>query len=91
MKVPTIEERAWTSRAKCLGHDTEFFYPEDDTSVDRKRIRDFCRTCPVIVECAVEAVERREPWGYWGGLSRKERRKIHSAEDVWDAICRILF
>ena len=26
-----------------------------------------CHTCPVRAECLAGALERREPWGVWGG------------------------
>ena len=41
-----------------------------------------CLTCPLIVPCLEGALERREPWGVWGGqlflngkvLAQKRRR-----------------
>ena len=29
--------------------------------------KSLCQDCPVRVECLAGALERREPWGVWGG------------------------
>jgi len=41
-----------------------FFSDELHEIAEAKRI---CATCPVMAECLEGAVERREPWGVWGG------------------------
>lgn len=35
-----------------------------------------CSACPVRLACAVGALERREPYGIWGGLDREDRKRI---------------
>lgn len=35
-----------------------------------------CRACPVRLECATGALERRERWGIWGGLDYHDRKRI---------------
>lgn len=44
---------------------TELFFSEqlDDIA----RAKGICSTCPVIAPCLQGALERREPWGVWGG------------------------
>jgi len=44
---------------------TAVFFSED--LYDIARAKHVCRTCPVQVECLAGALERREPWGVWGG------------------------
>jgi WhiB family redox-sensing transcriptional regulator len=45
--------------------DPELFFAESPSDVeDAKAI---CRGCPVRMTCFAGAVERREPWGVWGG------------------------
>jgi len=34
---------------------------------DISRAKAICALCPVIEPCLAGAVERREPWGVWGG------------------------
>ena len=56
------------SRARCRdGAATllEMFFSEqlDDIA----RAKGICQLCPVIETCFQGALERREPWGVWGG------------------------
>lgn len=41
-----------------------FFSEELPDIAAAKRI---CATCPVMADCLEAAMERREPWGVWGG------------------------
>lgn len=34
-----------------------------------------CAACPVRLECATGALERRERWGIWGGLDYRDRKE----------------
>ena len=38
-----------------------------------QRAKEMCRRCPVIEQCRSHALEVREPYGVWGGLSESER------------------
>jgi len=40
--------------------------------------RRLCYQCPVADLCLVEALERREPDGVWGGLTTDERQRLVS-------------
>ncbi|HUF32924.1 MAG TPA: WhiB family transcriptional regulator [Acidimicrobiales bacterium] len=59
---------------------TELFFSED--LLDIARAKHICSGCPVQGRCLNEAIERREPWGVWGGellvngriLPQKRRR-----------------
>jgi WhiB family redox-sensing transcriptional regulator len=44
---------------------TELFF--SDQIPDILRAKEICSTCALIVPCLDGAVERREPWGVWGG------------------------
>jgi hypothetical protein len=35
-----------------------------------------CSTCPFRLDCATGALERRERWGIWGGLTYEDRKRI---------------
>ena len=41
-----------------------FFSDEIPDIIEAKRI---CSTCPLAAPCLEGALERREPWGVWGG------------------------
>ena len=56
-----------------------------------------CLGCPVRAECLAGALDRREPWGVWGGelflqgvvIPRKRPRgRPRKNEPAWPAACR---
>ena len=49
----------------CRSYDPEVFFAE--TPADVEYAKSLCTTCPVKAACLQGAVERREPWGVWGG------------------------
>lgn len=49
----------------CRSNDPELFFAESPADVELAKA--LCRTCPVRSECLAGALERREPWGVWGG------------------------
>ena len=64
----TTRERDWQDLARCndgTGSMTELFFSEqlDDIAAAKA----FCLDCPVREPCLEGALERREPWGVWGG------------------------
>lgn len=53
------------SRLPCLTQDPELFFAETPTDVELAK--SLCGDCPVRAACLAGALERREPWGVWGG------------------------
>jgi WhiB family redox-sensing transcriptional regulator len=49
----------------CRLVDPEVFFAE--SPVDVENAKAMCRGCPVRAVCLAGALERREPWGVWGG------------------------
>jgi WhiB family redox-sensing transcriptional regulator len=49
----------------CRINDPELFFAESPADVELAKA--LCQTCPVRAECLAGALERREPWGVWGG------------------------
>jgi WhiB family redox-sensing transcriptional regulator len=45
--------------------DPELFFAESPSDVEDAKA--LCRDCPARIACFAGAVERREPWGVWGG------------------------
>jgi WhiB family redox-sensing transcriptional regulator len=60
----TVEVEAG-ERLPCRREDPELFFAESPQDVEVAKA--LCTTCPVQVECLAGALERREPWGVWGG------------------------
>lgn len=64
----------WRDLAECRGVDPDLFFPTRGESIATARAT--CAACPVRTECLEYAIEHREKFGIWGGLSERERRRI---------------
>ena len=49
----------------CREYDAELWFAESPADVEFAK--SLCGTCPALQECLAGALERREPWGVWGG------------------------
>ncbi len=49
----------------CRIYDPELFFAE--TPEDVEHAKALCQQCPIRHSCLAGAMERREPWGVWGG------------------------
>ena len=49
----------------CRSYDAELFFAESPTDVELAK--SLCASCPVRATCLAGALDRREPWGVWGG------------------------
>ena len=49
----------------CWSTDPELFFAESPAEVEQAKA--LCVGCPLQAECLAGALERREPWGVWGG------------------------
>jgi len=49
----------------CRVNDPELFFAESPSDVEYAKA--LCTDCPVLAMCLASALERREPWGVWGG------------------------
>lgn len=64
---PKTNNQTWRGLAACAqnGVGYEVFFSEELTEIAAaKRI---CATCDVMAECLESAIQRREPYGVWGG------------------------
>lgn len=71
----------WQLRGACRGMDsTRFFYLDGERGQRREQreiqAKAICLRCPVISECRTHALQVREPYGIWGGLTEDERTRI---------------
>jgi WhiB family redox-sensing transcriptional regulator len=72
----------------CRASDPELFFAERPEDVERAKA--LCIDCPVRRVCIAGALERREPWGVWGGelfiqgvvVARKRPRGRPRKEEV---------
>lgn len=54
-----------TGSAPCLTEEPEIWFADTPDGVEFAKA--LCATCPVRQRCLEGALERREPWGVWGG------------------------
>jgi len=69
MELPLLN-----GNALCAETDPDEFFPAKGEST--RAAKRTCGRCEVRVECLAWAVERAEPYGIWGGLSERERRRL---------------
>jgi WhiB family redox-sensing transcriptional regulator len=91
---PTTTDKDWWALARCndlAGTMSGLFFSEE--LQDISMAKQICARCPVMAQCLEGAIDRREPWGVWGGqlmlngkvLQSKRRRgrppKVARLED----------
>ncbi|MGI5135652.1 MULTISPECIES: WhiB family transcriptional regulator [unclassified Streptomyces] len=75
---PFIAYWDWQRDALCRGMDASvFFSPTGERGRERlareAKAREICARCPVREICARIALDAHEEYGFWGGLSERER------------------
>lgn len=92
----TVEQIPWRSKAwrkysKCVGNETEIFYPPRNRNLYKPiadQAKSVCKghdgvgECRVRLQCLTWAISTDEPHGIWGGLSHRERNALLRK---WDA------
>ncbi|MFN2524911.1 MAG: WhiB family transcriptional regulator [Actinomycetota bacterium] len=75
-----LTEAEWRQRAACLEYPAVIFFGLDDceTPAERRaredRAKAICSGCNVRQECLEYALDTKEPYGIWGGLTEIERK-----------------
>lgn len=69
-----LDHESWSEEAACQGLDIDIFFSSDDG--EQKQALELCRACPVQRECLRYAIDQREMYGIWGGMTESERRGI---------------
>lgn len=71
----------WRDRAECAGAPDGIFFPASSARVDKtpdyfwRNARSICAVCPVIADCAEDALKHEE-WGFRGGLTPAEQASL---------------
>lgn len=66
---------SWMTLAACDGMDTEKFFPEFDFMLEPAIVA-ACLRCKVRDDCLAWALETDQEYGYWGGMTEEQRRKL---------------
>jgi WhiB family redox-sensing transcriptional regulator len=82
-RVPGLRpgDWGWQQYAACRGMGAAtFFHPHDERDPARSErvaaAKAICERCPALNECRAYALQFREPYGIWGGLSETERASL---------------
>lgn len=69
-------DQPWRHDALCAQTDPELFFPElGERNPAAKAI---CGRCTARTACLGFAMDNREPYGIWGGLSADERKRLRA-------------
>lgn len=74
--------RDWRDNAACRDKATSEYNPwdsDDDALTPDPIAEAICGTCPVRRKCLITAITTPEPYGTWGGMTVKQRKKITRA------------
>lgn len=77
-----LRECTWVRRAACVGKPPALFSSEELSTPGQPRngtisaAKAVCSVCPVTRECLSYAVDNREDYGIWGGLTGAEREQL---------------
>lgn len=65
---------AWLKAAACTGAHDAMFPGSSATEIEDAKA--LCRRCPVLQECLKWALDTRQEYGVWGGMSEEERFRL---------------
>lgn len=51
-----------------------------DTDPYYEEARAICQSCPIMEKCKQYALDNKERWGMWGGMTPIERRRVERTE-----------
>ena len=80
----SIMHEIWQVKAACRGPESTTFFPpsfperRDERELREARAKQICAACGVQRECLDYALNVREMYGIWGGLTESERRPLLS-------------
>jgi len=81
---PVADLWQWQLDGSCRSESPEvFFHPKGERDPARRNrdnaAKAVCMDCPVLLRCREHALQVREPYGVWGGMTEHERDAIDVA------------
>jgi WhiB family redox-sensing transcriptional regulator len=64
---------AWVSQALCRTADPDELFVR---GAAQRKAAVICRHCPVMQECAADALDNKVEFGVWGGMTERQRRAM---------------
>lgn len=82
--VVDVAELRWMDSAACAEVGDDFWFPEQGESLSpqTRLAKSICHGCPVRLECLDYALEHKERYGIFGGLSERERRNLNRSRSA---------
>jgi WhiB family transcriptional regulator, redox-sensing transcriptional regulator len=77
------EDRTWVSKALCRSADPDELFVR---GAAQRKAAAICRHCPVMQQCAADALDNHVEYGVWGGMTERQRRSLlkeHPEVDSW--------
>ena len=75
--ISAAESRlAWVSQARCRTADPDELFVR---GAAQRKAAVICRHCPVITQCAADALDHQIEFGVWGGMTERQRRALVKA------------
>lgn len=68
-----VLDQDWTAYGLCGREQPDALFV---SGAAQRQARLLCGKCPVRVECLVDALDHRVPFGVWGGMTERERRAL---------------
>ena len=72
-RAVAADDRAWVSKALCRETDPDEMFVR---GAAQRKAAVICRHCPVVQECAAEALDNKVEFGIWGGMTERQRRAL---------------
>ncbi|HYQ35365.1 MAG TPA: WhiB family transcriptional regulator [Mycobacterium sp.] len=72
-RAVAADDRAWVSKGLCRETDPDDLFVR---GAAQRKAAVICRHCPVMQECAAEALDNKVEYGIWGGMTERERRRL---------------
>jgi hypothetical protein len=70
----------WARDAACANEGHHTFFPEKQQSHLMDKAKRLCCSCTVREECLAYALANKIDFGYWGGMSGRQRRAMRKDE-----------
>jgi WhiB family redox-sensing transcriptional regulator len=62
-------------RVRCTPAMADLFFPLRPSAEVNEQVREFCRPCPVRLDCLQYGLDHEPDWGIFGGLDPAARRR----------------
>lgn len=68
-----MSDQHWTAYCACSDSAPDALFVE---GAAQRTAREVCATCPVRLDCLIDALDHRIVFGVWGGMTERERRAL---------------